>query len=114
MKNLILILLLALASCESAYKTTTTYTTDSLGNKVKTIKKEYKEREASDSYIEINTYPRYDPFYRPYYSPYYSPFYRPYYRPYYGPHYVPRPIPRNEYYKPNTPIRNFPRPGQRH
>ena len=115
MKNLILILLLAFVSCQSAYKTTTTYTTDSLGNKVKTIKKEYKEREASDSYIEINTYPEYGyPFGRPYYSPFYSPFYRPYYRPYYGPHYVPRPIPRNEYYKPNTPIRNFPRPGQRH
>jgi hypothetical protein len=119
MKNLILILLLAFVSCQSAYKTTTTYTTDSLGNKVKTIKKEYKEREASDSYIEINTYPEYGyPFGRPYYSPFYSPFYRPYYRPYYrpnyGPRYTPKPTPRNEYYKPNTPIRNFPRPGQRH
>jgi hypothetical protein len=113
MKNLILILLLAFVSCESVYKTTTTYTTDSLGNKVKTIKKEYRERN-DDSYIEINTHLQYDPFYRPYYSPFYSPFYRPYYRPYYGPHYIPRPIPRNEYYKPNTPIRNFPKPDQRH
>ena len=130
MKNLILILLLAFVSCQSAYKTTTTYTTDSLGNKVKTIKKEYKEREASDSYIEINPYPEYGyPFGRPYYSPYYSPFYRPYYRPYYrpnyGPRYTPRPTPRNEYYLrpsiagPRTqiqraPIRNFPKSDQKH
>jgi hypothetical protein len=96
MKNLILILLLSLASCETAYKTTTTYTTDSLGNKVKTIKKEYKEREASDSYIEITPYRYTDPFYNPFYSPFY---YRPYYRPYYGPRYIPHYGPR---YVPKT------------
>jgi hypothetical protein len=128
MKNLILILLLSLASCQSIYKTTITYTTDSLGNKIKTIKKEYREN-TSDSYIEINTYPEYGyPFGRPYYSPFYSPFYRPYYRPYYrpnyGPHYTPRPTPRNEYYPrpsisgPRTqihqaPIRNFPKVDHR-
>jgi len=98
MKNLILILLLTLASCETAYKTTTTYTTDSLGNKVKTIKKEYKEH-TNNSYIEITPYAPYrytDPFYNPFYRPYYRPFYyRPYYRPYYGPHYVPKTNPRH-------------------
>ena len=124
MKNLILILLLALVSCQSIYKTTVTYTTDSLGNKIKTIKKEYREN-TSDSYIEINTYPEYGyPFGRPYYSPFYSPFYRPYYRPNYGPRYTPRPIPRNQYYSrpsisgPRTqihqaPIRNFPKVDHR-
>jgi hypothetical protein len=124
MKNLILILLLSLASCESAYKTTTTYTTDSLGNKVKTIKKEYKEREASDSYIQIIPYPQYG-YMDPFYYPYYRSYYRPLYRPNYGPRYIPRPNPRNEHYSrpsiagPRTqihqaPIRNFPKPDQRH
>ena len=128
MKNLILILLLILTSCESAYKITTTYTTDSLGNKVKTIKKEYKERADSDFYIQITPYPQYgymDPFYYPHYRPYYRPYYRPPYRPNYGPRYIPRPIPRNEHYSrpsiagPKTqiqraPIRNFPKPDQKH
>ena len=97
MKNLILILLLVLVSCESAYKITTTYTTDSSGNKIKTIKKEYREH-TNDSYIEITPSGPYrynDPFYNPFSIPfYYRPYYRPYYVPHYGPRYVPKLNPR--------------------
>lgn len=117
MKNLILLLFafLFLVSCQSAYITTTTYTTDSLGNKIKTIKKEYRESSSNNSYIEITP----DPFYR-YTYPFYYPYYRPYY---YRPHYIPygpRYKQRSEYnYKPSTPsprvqpnrapIRTFPK-----
>ena len=95
MKNLILLVLLSLVACQSAYKITTVYTTDSLGNVIKTIKKERREY-PSNSYVEImphNSYNLYRynlPFFYPYYSPYYRPYYGPYYRPYVQPYNRPR------------------------
>ena len=119
MKNLILILLLSLVSCQSIYKTTVTYTTDSLGNTIKIVKKEYVEYN-NNSTIEYAPYGSADPYYRPKYIPYY----RPQYIPYYGPHYRPQSNPKNErYYKksvpqyrPQThsaPIRTFPKTDHR-
>ena len=118
MKNLILLLFVFLVSCQSAYITTTTYTTDSLGNKIKTIKKEYRETNSTNSYIEITPDPFYrytNPFYYPYYRPYY---YRPHYIPY-GPRYKERsghnykpsvPLQRNQPQR--APIRTFPRQNE--
>lgn len=102
MKNLILVLLLSLASCQSAYRITTIYTTDSLGNKIKTVKKEYKEY-SRDSYIEVIPYGSTDT--------YFYPRYRPQYVPYYGQQHIPKYNPRSR----NEIIlkRGFPTPNRR-
>ena len=95
MKNLIVLFFaVIIASC--SYKTTTTYTTDSLGRTIKTIKREPVE---TGTYIQTTPIIQYD-YYRPFYSyPYYRPYY---YRPYYY-----RPTPRPIPYRPQTQPREF-------
>jgi len=94
MKKLLFILLLGVTSCDTIYKTTVTYTTDSSGKKVKTIMREYREP-SSSNYIQMTPY--YDPFrfnnfyyYRPY-----RPIYIPYNRPSYGHPQSPKPRTRH-------------------